>query len=133
MGFKTQGPIQGKVAQRATSAAVTLTADDSGKSFLLSGGGGTVTLPAVADAAGVRYKFITAGDVTTDFIVLAASAVIEGSVTIAGIVTLGVNESQVLVEATTVDSIGDWFELESDGTTWFLSGQAGVAGAFVLS
>ena len=62
------------------SAAVTLTAEDSGKIFHINGGGAyQVTLPVAASlVAGTHYKFVTLEDTpTADITIAAGSAIID--------------------------------------------------------
>lgn len=107
------------------TADKTLTVEDSGKTFYLDAIGEDITLPAVRD--GLNYKFICeTTTVTTDWTVTAATAVVQGSVTVAGVVIPAAAESLItLVIAKFLP--GDWFTLESDGTNWYVAGQVVTA------
>ncbi len=109
----------------ALTADATLTAEDSGKTFLLDAIGEDLTLPAVKD--GLIYKFICqVTTVTTDWTITAPAAVIQGSATVAGAVIAAANESLItLVVAKFLP--GDWITVESDGTNWYVAGQVVTA------
>lgn len=109
----------------ALTADKTLTVEDSGKTFLLDAIGEDLTLPAVQD--GLNYRFICqVTTVTTDWTVTAATAVVQGSVTVAGVVIPASDESLItLVVAKFLP--GDWFTLTCDGTNWYVAGQVVTA------
>jgi len=116
------------------AVATTLTAEDSGKVFILKAAAGAqITLPAVATSAGLRFKFIV-GQLfaTTDWTVKAASNVIEGSVLVNGAHVAGVDENTISFVAS-AESIGDFAELVCDGTNWYVNGSGVTAGAITLT
>ena len=116
------------------TGARTLTAADSGKVFLLkSAAGAQITLPAVATSAGLRFKFIVGqAFATTDWTVKAASNVIEGSVLVNGAHVAGVNENTISFVAS-AESVGDFAELVSDGSNWYVNGSGVSAGSITLT
>jgi hypothetical protein len=121
------------VASRALTADTTLTPGDTGKTIFLDAVGEAITLPAVADSAGVRLKFIvTAAVITSAWTIAADSAKIYGSVTEAGLVQLASAETTMTIVHTKAIQ-GDWIEIESDGTNWYLSGQFSVAASFTTA
>lgn len=103
------------------SSTVTLTALQNGTTFLLSGVVGyPINLPA--PVAGLKYKFIVQDlFATTDWVLTATGAIMHGNVMEAGAI-------QAVAAATTInlelgaDTIGDWIEVESDGTNWYVFG-----------
>ena len=107
----------------AVTGAITLTAEDSGKVFILKAAAGAqITLPAVATSAGFRFKFVIGlAFATTNWTVLAASNVIEGSVLVAG------------AHVASAESLGDFAELVCDGTNWFVNGSGVTAGSITLT
>lgn len=116
------------------TGATTLTAEDSGKVFLLKASAGAqITLPAVATSNGFRFKFIV-GQLfaTTDWTVKAASNVIEGSVLVNGAHVAGVNENTISFVAS-AESVGDFAELVSDGSNWYVNGSGVSAGSITLT
>ena len=122
----------------ALTAAKTLVAGDSGKSFSLGTAGGfAVTLPA--PVAGLKFRFVvkvapSGGSYT---VVTGSSAnIIYGvlsSADLNGASDMSVAAlSDTITFADGVAAIGDWIELECDGTYYYLSGcaktVAGIAG-----
>lgn len=99
-------------------------AEDSGKTFFLDlVGGFTVTLPV--PALGLKYKFVVKTAPTTAYIILTDSVanIIHGAVyssEAAAVVVAAAADTINFVASLAV--IGDWVELESDGTNWYLRG-----------
>jgi len=121
------------VDSTALSVDTTFTPADSGKTLYLDAVGEAITLPAVADSAGVKYKFlVTAAVITTSWTVTADAAKIYGSVTEAGLVQLASAETAITIVFTKAIQ-GDWFTLESDGTNWYVAGQFSVAASFTTA
>ena len=116
------------------AVATTLTAEDSGKVFILKAAAGAqITLPAVATSAGLRFKFIVGlAFATTDWTVKALSNAIEGSVLVNGAHVAGVDENTISFVAS-AESIGDFAELVCDGTNWYVNGSGVTAGAITLT
>ncbi len=108
------------VNYEALSADTTLKVEQSGKTFLLDAIGEVITLPAVT--AGLKYKFLcTVVTATTDWTIVAASNVIQGSAQVAGAVIPAANENTItLVVAKFLP--GDWVTVECDGTNWYAEG-----------
>jgi hypothetical protein len=118
----------------AVTGATTLTAEDSGKVFILKASAGAqITLPAVATSAGLRFKFIVGlAFATTDWTVKALSNAIEGSVLVNGAHVAGVDENTISFVAS-AEAIGDFAELVCDGTNWYVNGSGVAAGAITLT
>lgn len=103
------------------SAATTLTAAQSGSIVALTGiVGFAVTLPS--PAAGLNYLFVVQDLFgTTDWVITSAAADMYGTV-------MELSTAQLVAGATTInlelatDTIGDWIELFSDGTNWYVRG-----------
>jgi hypothetical protein len=122
------------VQVEAVTGATTLTAEDSGKVFILKAAAGAqITLPAVATSAGFRFKFVV-GQLfaTTNWTVLAASNVIDGSVLVNGAHVAGVDENTISFVAS-AESVGDFAELVCDGTHWYVNGSGVTTGAITLT
>jgi len=115
------------------TADTTLTVADSGEVIFLDAVGEAITLPAVADAANVKFKFIVAAAVITSaWTIVADAAKVFGSVTEAGLVQLASAETTLtIVHTKSIE--GDWITLESDGTNWYLAGQFSVAASFTTA
>jgi len=118
----------------AVTGAITLTAEDSGKVLILKAAAGAqITLPAVATSSGLRFKFVVGlAFATTNWTVLAASNIIEGSVIVNGSHVAGVNENTISFVAS-AESVGDFAELVCDGTNWYVNGSGVTAGAITLT
>lgn len=108
------------------AATNAITADESGSTFFLSHATEfDSTLPA--PAAGLRYRFIVAAaPVGAAYTVTATAAVVEGLAVVNGATVAAANESLITFTASAA-VVGDWCEVVSDGTSWFVSGQAQAA------
>ena len=116
------------------TAATTLTAEDSSKSFILNAAAGAqITLPAVATSAGFKYRFtVGALFATTAWTVKAATAVINGGAIVNSVFVASANRNTITF-AHAADTIGDFVELECDGTNWYVSGNGASAGAITFT
>ena len=124
---------------RDLTAASTLTAEDSGATlFLNSATEFATTLPA--PQAGVSFRFICkAAPASASYTIVTADS--------ANILIGGINELEVDTgddgpydadgdTITFVDSVavvGDWVSLVSDGTSWYLTGQANADGGITVT
>jgi len=102
------------------SADTTLTKADSGKTYMLDAIGEVITLPEVSTSTGVNYKFICSTTAaTSNWTIVAATNVIQGSAQVAGSVVAASNENTIsLVVAKFLP--GDWVTLDCDGTNWYV-------------
>jgi len=115
------GPVSvGAGSIESITAAKVIDYEDNGKTFILNGANGVaVTLPA--PKSGQKYSFVMGALFTTDYVFTATGAIIEGNVMEAGAI-------QAVSGATTItledgaESLGDYFDLISDGTNWFIRG-----------
>jgi hypothetical protein len=116
------------------TGATTLTAEDSGKVFVLNAAAGAqITLPAVADAAGQNYRFIVGAlFATTAWTVRAASNRIQGGVIVNSTLVPAADENTITFSAS-ADTIGDFVELNCDGTNWYVFGMGTASGAITLT
>ena len=115
------------------TAARTLTAADSGKTFWLdAAAGATVTLPALKD--GVNFKFVVADSfATSNWIIASAEGDnIEGMIEVAGAVVVAAGEDQINFVAS-AEAKGDFIQLECNGSNWFVSGQAALSGGITAT
>lgn len=122
------------LADRVTTidAATTLDADDSDKTFILSADeGAEITLPS--PTSGVKYKFIVgAAFDTTAWTIVADADVIEGGALVNSTFVPAVNENTISFAAD-AEAVGDYVELISDGTSWFVNGIGAGAGAITFT
>jgi hypothetical protein len=116
------------------TGATTLTAEDSGKVFILNAAAGAqITLPAVADGAGQSYKFVVGGlFATTAWTIKAATNKIQGGVIVNSVNVPGADENTITFSASN-DTIGDFVELVGDGTNWYVFGLGTASGAITLT
>jgi len=115
------------------AAAQTLTAADSGKTFILSAAAGaTITLPALK--SGIHFKFIVgAAFATTNWVVASAEASkIQGVLVVNGASVDAADEDQINFVAT-AETIGDHIEIICDGTDWYASGVGSQAGSITAT
>ena len=114
------------------TGATTLTEEDSGKVFILSGlAGAAITLPAVFN--GMKYRFIIgAGFATTDWTVVSTTDVIYGSANVNSVTVLGATENTISFVAT-AETIGDWVEITSDGVNIYANGVGAAAGGITFT
>ena len=118
--------------QETLAAATTLTAADSGKTYLISGTGYTVTLPA--PHAGFSVKFIVAAAVSTDCVVQTPADnrdTLNGGVIVNGAIVESDATDRVTFEDG-AESIGDFIEISSDGTSFFLFGNGNAASSITV-
>ena len=109
------------------SASGSLNLSDSGKVFKISGTGYTMTLPA--PTAGWKAKFVVSAAFSTDFVVQSPADnrdTINGGVIVNGAIVAADAVDRVTFEDD-AESIGDYIEIHSDGTSYFLSGNGNAA------
>lgn len=121
-------------APEIVTAANTITAAENGKTFFLNSATGFAsTLPA--PAIGLKYKFVVTTQPTTGNCTVVSnggSNVIEGMADVNSTLVLAANEDSInFVASTTI--VGDWVEVESNGTSWFVNGQSGAAGGITFT
>jgi hypothetical protein len=109
------------------SATGSLNLSDSGKIFKISGTGYTITLPA--PSAGWKAKFIVVAAFSTDFVVQTPADnrdIINGGVIVNGAIVEADAVDRVTFEDD-AESVGDFIEIHSDGTNYFLQGNGNAA------
>ena len=114
------------------TADVTLTGADSGKTFLISGTGYTVTLPA--PSAGLKFKFVVSAAFSTDTVVQTPSDnrdILNGGVIVNGAIVEADAVDKVTFEDG-AESIGDFVEISSDGTNYFLFGNGNASSSITV-
>ena len=135
------GPLSiGAGSFESITAAKTLDKEDNGKTFVLNAAAGVaITLPSVATmGAGWRCKFIVGtAFATSDWVVTATAAIMRG----------GINELEVdtaddgpsTTGGTTItfelgfETVGDYVNLECDGTNIYINGQTALDGGISLA
>ena len=123
-----------QVGRITPTAAVTLLASQSGADVYLNATAGfAITLPAVA--AGLNFRFtVAAAFATTNFTVVTPGLVdiIQGGATVAGSDVPAADEDTISFVAT-AELKGDFVELWSDGTSWFVNGRGTTAGSITFT
>jgi hypothetical protein len=120
------------------SADATLTADDSGKTFILDNATGeTITLPALAD--GLIFHFVVGAVFATDNWIIDSA---EGDNINGFISSMGATPAAVIAAAedqinfvATAESIGDWITLTADSgnSQWIVEGACAVDGGITAT
>ena len=108
-------------------------AEDSGKTFLVSGGAQTITLLPAADLIeGWNCRFVTTASPSGDKTIGAGSAIIHGATsnadTAAVTATDGTAKSAVRIKAAA--QAGNWLDIVCDGSGYYFNGAAGQNAAF---
>lgn len=121
------------------TATNVITAAESGATFFLNSATEFAsTLPA--PALGLRYKFIVAAAPSGASYTVLTNA--SANVIIGGINELEVdtgddgpysNAADTITFVDSVSVVGDWCEVISDGTSWFLTGQANADGGITVT
>ncbi len=128
--------VQSNVAQVSNqpTAAFELTAEQSGTEvFIGTTAGFDITLPL--PAAGLHYRFtVAAAFASSNYVVKTngAAAIIFGAVDVAGSVVAADAEKQINFVAT-AELPGDWAEVWSDGTNWYVRGYGVTAGSITVT
>ena len=108
----------GNYVESAT-ASFSLAVGDSGKVFVLKDANVTVTLPSLSDIeAGYSVKLISGDD--SEHVVTGGASKIYGTIVDVGTTPERINAASGYTLAAGV--IGDFIELISDGTNWYISG-----------
>lgn len=123
----------GASVEVVTTANV-IAATESGKTFFLNSTTGFAsTLPA--PAAGLRFRFVVTTQNTTGNSTIVTNGgdnVIEGGAIVLSTFVPASNEDSINIVASTT-LVGDWVEVISDGTSWFVSGQSGATGGITFT
>lgn len=121
----------------AKTAAFTVPVSESGMTYILNlAAGFAVTLPS--PAVGLRYKFIIGISVTGNTTIVATSTLVRGAIT-TNDVNSATDSGFSATGATTITMVanksvsGDWVELVSDGTNWYMSATCSVFDAITLT
>lgn len=131
----TTGMLRGS---ETVAAANTINAAECGKTFYLSAETEFASaLPALSTvSAGCRMKFVVAAAPSSASYTVTTGNSLEnkiyGLVVVNGASVDGEDEDTITF-ADGAAVVGDWVEVESDGSSWFVSGQGVAAGAITLT
>jgi hypothetical protein len=119
-----------------TTAVNTLIYTECGKTIWLNSATEfATTLPAVTDLGGCKFKFIVkAAPVGTAYTIVTngGSNLIDGIVVVNGASVSCVDEDTLTFTASAAIS-GDWVEVVTDGTNWYVEGTGNAATAIACS
>ncbi len=126
------------------TAAETLTASDSGKTFMLNlAAGFTVTLPSIAEAgAGWCAKFIVATNCTSNDYIITEKTTADTDVLISQINELETDTNTdgpsstghtTITIPNATDTVGDYVDIFCDGTKFYCHGQTVLDGGMALA
>lgn len=124
--------LKASATVETVAAAKTLTVSDSAKTFVLSAAAGAeITLPTLR--SGLYFRFIVGSSfATTNWTIVASTNKIQGVVFVNDAAVAGSNENTISFVAS-AESIGDYVDLISDGTNWYVSGLGVTAGSITLT
>ena len=117
----------------APSGNVNISTAQSGTVFYIGHAGDNFTLPA--PASGLVYRFVVNRNFSTTGMFIDANggaSIIQGTVFSFNDAVTCSNNDSVDISASG-ESLGDWYELRSDGTNWYLSGETAGASAFTCA
>lgn len=130
--------VRKREAVQTIAAATTLTAANSGTTYVLdAAGGATVTLPALE--AGLYFKFIVgAAFASTNWVIDSAEGdninglIADMGSTVAVVLASGEDQINFVASA---ETIGDWIELyaDSDNSQWIVNGVCGANGGITAT
>lgn len=120
--------LYGETTETVTTTNV-ITSAESGTTYYISGTGAVYTLPAVATAAGDVYRFVVGAAFSTNAVIDSAEGDnIEGALIVAGAV-VDCNAVDQIDFVADGENLGDFVELRSNGTNWFIGASGGLTGA----
>lgn len=116
-------------SQVITATTDTLVATDLGHTIFVSAASGTtITLPAATNGAFLRFVITSLFDTANVIIDSAEGDNIEGSLIVAGAVVDCDAEDQINF-VNDGENLGDFVELTSNGTSWFIGGSGALTSA----
>jgi hypothetical protein len=131
-GDATNG-LRGYVSTSAPNGDTTLTSAACGTVQFIGAAGDDFTLPAPANGCRVRFIVDSAFASTSMTIVTNSSAnVIQGSIDVNS-TRAACASSDTVTFLHSAETVGDWVEVVSDGTSWFINGVGVLASSVACS
>jgi hypothetical protein len=140
--FEDTVDVEGALRARANDVTITsdttLTVEQSGSDIYIGTAGVDLTLPLATAAAGVTYRvFVSANFASTNMTITGGAAdatddLIYGALEVAGAV-VPCSAEDTISFVNTAELPGDYVELTSNGTLWFVTGQATTAGGITCT
>lgn len=123
--------LRSKTLTNVITGSQTLTEGATGETYFLSGdAGGTITLPA--PFAGGQLKFVLVTNTpTVAFTIDAGAGLLEGNLQNASGFSRANGDQNIVFGTTAVK--GDYADLVSDGTSWFVAATTVISGAITFS
>jgi len=117
---------------KTLSVAGSLTISDSGKvCYLKSATGRAINLPA--PTSGFKLKVVTAQTfATTAWTFVSTGANIRGGAIVNSVFVASAGTTTITLSAS-AETLGDWFEITSDGTSYFINGVYAAASGVAFS
>ena len=117
------------LAKTSIYATTTLTVADSGTTYSLSASGTTIILPTATK--GVTFKFVVGAETISDgnYIVLSAETANIYGVILTGGVDYACATEDAINFIADGEKIGDFVEIYSDGTNWFIGSNGATTDA----
>ncbi len=111
----------------------TLVSKDAGKVFSLQGAtdGAAINLPAVETGFNCRF-IVGAAFATTDWTIVATTNVVQGGAIVNSVFVAASNENTISLVAS-AESVGDYIDINSDGTNYYVSGVGALAGSITFT
>lgn len=121
-----------------TGAAITISAVDTGKVFLIGIQAQATTAMLPAAAPGLHYKFIRTGNSATqafNFIIAAPGTLLHGVIAnvIDGLSDINANTSIAFSAVAVHGQIGDTIDMYCDGTNWSVLASGQLTTSFILA
>lgn len=126
-------PVDGVGANvELVTGALTLTADDSGKEFVLNAAAGAaITLPS--PVSGWKAKFrVGLAFATTDWTIVSSTNIIQGYAAV-NYATVAAADENTISFVATAETVGDWIEVVCDGTNYHAFGVGNSAGSITFT
>lgn len=113
----------------ALTATNTIAIAESGTTYYLSGSWQEHTLPATS-TPGQIYRFYVGGALSATTTIVTADGVdsINGTLQVAGAV-VDCDDEDTMEFVDNLENIGDFFELRTDGTDWFIGASGALTGS----
>ena len=117
---------------KVITGATTLTSSDSGSICVLNAAtGAAITLPAALSGFNLKV-FVGAAFATSDWVLTAPTAIIYGG-SIVNSVNVVCSAKANINLVSTAETIGDYIELYSDGSKYYVNGIGTLAGAITFT
>ncbi len=133
-----EGEFNAIESNEAITADDTLTIAESGKVVYLGTAGVDLTLPAAASSAGVTYRVVVSANFASTNMTITGGAsdasddLIYGALEVAGAV-VACSAEDTISFVNTAELPGDFVDLRSDGSKWYVTGQATTVGAITCT